>query len=118
MELEVGTVTGAGYAEKDTSCYVQRNSYSMWNWETRAGTAELHLPKLRNGSYFLGFLEPCRVAEKALTAVLGEDRSPCCLRLHRHGPSAGDRRGRRCLMAGHRQSDPSKVPKLGPIASR
>ena len=37
-------------------------------WETRAGAVELRIPKLRKGSYFPGFLEPRRMAEKALTA--------------------------------------------------
>lgn len=41
-------------------------------WETRAGTVELRIPKLRKGSYFPGFLEPRRMAEKALTAVIQE----------------------------------------------
>ena len=41
-------------------------------WETRAGTVELKIPKLRKGSYFPGFLEPRRMAEKALTAVIQE----------------------------------------------
>ena len=41
-------------------------------WETRAGTVELRIPKLRKGSYFPGFLEPRRLAEKALTAVIQE----------------------------------------------
>ena len=41
-------------------------------WETRAGTVELRIPKLRKGSYFPGFLEPRRMAEKALTAVVQE----------------------------------------------
>ena len=40
--------------------------------ETRAGTVELRIPKLRKGSYFPGFLEPRRLAEKALTAVIQE----------------------------------------------
>ena len=72
MELEVGTVTGAGYGEKDPSRYVQRNGYRERDWETRAGTVELRIPKLRKGSYFPGFLEPRRMAEKALTAVIQE----------------------------------------------
>ena len=41
-------------------------------WETRAGAVELRIPKLRKGSYFPGFLEPRRRAEKALTAVVQE----------------------------------------------
>jgi transposase-like protein len=40
--------------------------------ETRAGTIELRIPKLRKGSYFPGFLEPRRMAEKALTTVIQE----------------------------------------------
>ena len=41
-------------------------------WETRAGTVELKIPKLRKGSYFPSFLEPRRMAEKALAAVIQE----------------------------------------------
>ena len=42
------------------------------DWETRAGTVELRIPRLRKGSYFPGFLEPRRMAEKALTAIIQE----------------------------------------------
>lgn len=72
MELEVGAATGAGYGEKSTERRVQRNGYRDRDWETRAGTVELRIPKLRKGSYFPGFLEPRRMAEKALTAVIQE----------------------------------------------
>ena len=47
MELEVGGLTGAGYGEKDPERLVQRNGYRERDWETRAGTVELHIPKLR-----------------------------------------------------------------------
>ena len=72
MELEVGAATGAGYGEKSLDRLVQRNGYRERDWETRAGTVELRIPKLRKGSYFPGFLEPRRMAEKALTAVIQE----------------------------------------------
>jgi putative transposase len=72
MEIEVGALTGAPYGEKSAERLVQRNGYRDRIWETRAGTVELRIPKLRKGSYFPGFLEPRRMAEKALTAVIQE----------------------------------------------
>ena len=72
MELEVESKTGAGYGEKSAERLAQRNGYRDRLWETRAGTVELRIPKLRQGSYFPAFLEPRRLAEKALTAVVQE----------------------------------------------
>ena len=72
MELEVGALTGAPFGEKNPGRLAQRNGYRDRDWETRAGTVELRIPKLRKGSYFPGFLEPRRMAEKALTAVIQE----------------------------------------------
>jgi hypothetical protein len=72
MELEVEGLTGAAYGEKAPERLAQRNGYRDRTWETRAGTVELRIPKLRKGSYFPGFLEPRRMAEKALTAVVQE----------------------------------------------
>ncbi len=72
MELEAGALTGAGYGEKNPGRLAQRNGYRERDWETRAGTVELRIPRLRKGSYFPGFLEPRRMAEKALTAVIQE----------------------------------------------
>jgi putative transposase len=72
MEMEVGGLTGAGYGEKSPTRLVQRNGHRERDWQTRAGTVELRIPRLRKGSYFPGFLEPRRMAEKALTAVIQE----------------------------------------------
>ena len=72
MELEVQGRTGAGHGERTPDRINHRNGYRDRVWETRAGTVELKIPKLRKGSYFPGFLEPRRMSEKALTAVIQE----------------------------------------------
>src|SRR6267142_446638 len=72
MELETESLCGAGHGERSADRRNQRNGYRDRDWETRAGTVELRIPKLRRGSYFPGFLEPRRTAEKALTAVIQE----------------------------------------------
>ncbi len=72
MELEVEGLTGAEHGERSPERITHRNGYRDRPWETRAGTVELKIPKLRKGSYFPGFLEPRRTAEKALTAVIQE----------------------------------------------
>ena len=72
MELDVESLTGAPHGARAPDRLTHRNGYREREWETRAGTVELRIPKLRKGSYFPGFLEPRRMAEKALTAVIQE----------------------------------------------
>src|SRR3954467_4316034 len=72
MELDAEGACGAGHGERSPERVNQRNGYRERDWQTRAGTVELRIPKLRRGSYFPAFLEPRRMAEKALTAVIQE----------------------------------------------
>jgi putative transposase len=71
-ELEIGALTGAAHGNKSPERLVQRNGYRDRDRQTRASRVELRIPKLRKDSYFPGFLEPRRMVEKALTAVIEE----------------------------------------------
>jgi transposase-like protein len=67
MELQTDGRCGAGHGERSPERMNQRNGYRDRDWQSRAGTVELRIPKLRKGSYFPAFLEPRRTAEKALS---------------------------------------------------
>ena len=69
MELEVESLTGAAHGQRSPDRINHRTGYRERIWETRAGSVELRIPKLRKSSYFL---EPRRLAEKALAAVVQE----------------------------------------------
>jgi putative transposase len=72
MEFEVEGLVGAGRYERSDGRATHRNGYRERDLETRLGTLELKIPKLRRGSYFPGFLEPRKTAERALVAVVQE----------------------------------------------
>jgi putative transposase len=72
MDFEIEQRCGAEYGERTEDRNNSRNGYRERLWETRAGSIDLKIPKLRRGSYFPGFLEPRRTAEKALVAVIQE----------------------------------------------
>jgi putative transposase len=72
MELDVEGLCGAAHGERTPERTSPRNGYRDRLWGTRAGSVELRIPKLRQGAYCPGFLEPRRTAEKALAAVIQE----------------------------------------------
>ena len=73
MEMGLALITGAGYGEKRTDRLAQRNGYRDRDWETRAGTVELRIPKAAQGrATSRHSWQPRRMAEKALTAVIQE----------------------------------------------
>jgi putative transposase len=72
MEAEVTQAAGASYGERSGERVTRRNGYRERAWDTRVGSIELAIPKLRQGSYFPSFLEPRRRSEQALVAVVQE----------------------------------------------
>jgi putative transposase len=72
MEYDVEGLIGAGRYERGDGRQTWRNGYRDRELKTRLGTLNLRVPKLRQGSYFPGFLEPRRTSEKALVAVIQE----------------------------------------------
>jgi putative transposase len=71
MDAEVEAVCGAGYGEVSAGRVNSRNGYRRRDWDTRAGTVELAIPKLRQGSYYPEWLlERRRRAERALATVV------------------------------------------------
>ena len=72
LEAEVSAQIGADRYERTSEWTAQRNGYRARPWDTRLGTLEVQIPKLRTGSYFPSWLEPRRRAEQALVAVITE----------------------------------------------
>jgi putative transposase len=72
METNVEGLIGAGRHERSGDRTTHRNGYRDRTLDTRLGSLQLRIPKLRQGSYFPLFLEPRRTLEKALMAVIQE----------------------------------------------
>jgi putative transposase len=72
MEADVESLIGAGRHERSPERLTWRNGYRDRTLDTRLGSLQLRIPKLRQGSYFPPFLEPRKTSEKALIAVIQE----------------------------------------------
>jgi transposase-like protein len=72
MESDVEGLIGAARHERSADRLNYRNGYRDRTLDTRLGTMALRVPKLRQGSYFPPFLEPRKMSEKALVAVIQE----------------------------------------------
>ena len=72
MEADVDGLIGAGRYERSGERATYRNGYRDRSLDTRLGSLQLRVPKLRQGSYFPPFLEPRRTSERALVAVIQE----------------------------------------------
>jgi len=72
MEMEAQVQCGAGLHERSSERINHRNGYRERRLETRIGALDLRIPKLRSGSFFPSFLEPRKMSEKALVAVVQE----------------------------------------------
>ena len=72
METEVAGLIGAERHERSGDRTAYRNGYRTRTWDTRVGTIELAIPKVRPGAYFPSLLQPRRRAEHALLAVVQE----------------------------------------------
>ena len=71
MEAEVSELIGAKHGERrPDDRATHRNGYRPRQWDTRAGEIELQIPKIRQGSYFPGFLTPRKRSEQALVSVI------------------------------------------------
>src|SRR4051812_50122033 len=73
MDAEAEALCGAGYGERSPERVNRRNGYRERDWDTRVGSIELAVPKLRAGSYFPDWLlQPRRRAEQAFVSVIAD----------------------------------------------
>ena len=98
---EADAVCGASYGERSPDRTNQRNGYRDRRWDTGAGTIDLKLPKLREGSSFPDWLlDRRRRAEKALVSVVADLylAGVSTRRVERRSSSSGSSRSRPCLL--------------------
>jgi hypothetical protein len=95
MEAEVSAQLGAERHERTPERSGQRNGYRERQWDTRVGTIDLQVPRVRDGRYFPSLLEPRKRAERALAAVVQERGAGAA------GASAQRDAHRRCARACH-----------------
>jgi len=73
MSADADAVCGAGWGERTPERVNRRNGYRERDWDTRVGSIELAVPKLREGSYFPDWLlQPRRRAEQAFVSVIAD----------------------------------------------
>jgi transposase-like protein len=73
MSAEANALCGAGYGERSLERVNRRNGYRERDWDTRVGSIELAIPKLREGSYFPEWLlQPRRRAEQAFVSMIAD----------------------------------------------
>jgi putative transposase len=73
MSAEASALCGAGYGERSEERANSRNGYRVREWDTRVGTVDLAIPKLRSGTYYPDWLlTPRRRAEQALVSVIAQ----------------------------------------------
>ena len=89
MELEVSQHVHAERYEHSVDRTGQRNGYRERQWDTRVGTIELQVPRVRDGSFFPSLLAPRRRAEQALTVISRAILSQYSRSIQSH-PFAGD----------------------------
>src|SRR3954447_4215303 len=100
MEGEASELVGAELGERrPDDRMTHRNGYRAREWQTRAGTVELQIPKLRRGSYFPSFLEPRRRSEQALLSVV-QQAYVCGVSTRRVGPARREPRPARFQVGG------------------
>ena len=101
MEAEVAVQIGAEHGERSPGRLTQRNGYRPRPWDTRVGTLELQIPRVREGSYFPTLLEPRRRSERALLAVVQQAKERVRSAFTEPPHPLGDGRAGDAEQAGH-----------------